>query len=422
MEQTHFPVIIIGGGQAGLSMSYCLKQRGIKHMIFERHQLGWAWRAQRWDSFCLVTPNWQCKLPGFSYDGDDPDGFMVNDDIIDYLERYAASFAPPLLTGINVTRVGRHSGGGFVLDTSRGTFTADNVVVAVGNYHRRRFPALAARLPDPIHQLHSADYRSPAALPEGEVLVVGSAQSGAQIAEDLHLAGRRVHLCVGSAPRVNRFYRGRDVVAWLEDMGHYRLTVDDHPQGEDARRKTNHYVTGRDGGRDIDLRLFAGQGMGLHGRLLDIDQERKVLITGDDLAANLDNADDTARRIRESIDEWIAAQGIDAPTEQPYQPMWFPQPGQGAIPLDRLAAIVWAVGFHTDFSWIDLPAFDDKGYPRHRRGAAVEAGLHFLGLPWLWTWGSGRFEGVGEDAEHLAGQIAARLTAPAPREARYAAR
>ncbi|TCL03473.1 MSMEG_0569 family flavin-dependent oxidoreductase [Sodalis ligni] len=422
MEQTHYPVIIIGGGQAGLSMSYCLTQQGIGHAIFERHQLGWAWRAQRWDSFCLVTPNWQCKLPGFPYDGDDPDGFMVNDQIIHYLERYAERFGPPLLTGINVERVSRHGGGGFVLRTSRGIFTADNVVAAVGNYHRRRFPALAARLPGAIHQLHSADYRCPAALPEGEVLVVGSAQSGAQIAEDLHLAGRRVHLCVGSAPRVNRFYRGRDVVAWLEDMGHYRLTVDHHPQGEDARRKTNHYVTGRDGGRDIDLRLFAGQGMQLYGRLLDIDEARRVLVTADDLAANLDNADDTARRIRESIDEWIAAQGIDAPREPPYQPMWFPPPGQGAIPLDNLAAIIWAVGFHTDFSWIDLPAFDDKGYPRHRRGVSVEEGLHFLGLPWLWTWGSGRFEGVGEDAEYLAEHIAARLTVPAPQEARYAVR
>ncbi len=421
MEQTHFPVIIIGGGQAGLSMSYCLKQQGIDHVIFERHQLGWAWRTQRWDSFCLVTPNWQCRLPGFPYDGDDPDGFMANSDIVDYLERYASSFAPPLLTGINVERVGRDAGG-YTLRTGRGTFTARHVVVAVGNYHRRRFPALAARVPGRIHQLHSADYRSPAALPEGAVLVVGSAQSGAQIAEDLHLAGRRVYLCVGSAPRVSRFYRGRDVVAWLEDMGHYRLTVDSHPQGEDARRKTNHYVTGRDGGRDIDLRLFAGQGMRLHGRLLDLDQRNGVLITGDDLAANLDNADDTARRIKESIDKWIATQGIDAPEEPPYLPMWFPEPGQGAIPLDSLAAIVWAVGFHTDFSWIDAPVFDGQGYPRHRRGVAVEEGIYFLGLPWLWTWGSGRFEGVGYDAEYLARHIAGRITAPASKAARYIAR
>ncbi|WP_253073525.1 hypothetical protein [Sodalis ligni] len=206
------------------------------------------------------------------------------------------------------------------------------------------------------------------------------------------------------------------------DGGLHRLGGDHHPRGEGARRKTNHYVTGRDGGRDIDLRLFAGQGMQLYGRLLDNDEARRVLVTADDLAANLGNADDTARRIRESIDEWIAAQGIDAPREPPYQPMWFPPPGQGAIPLDNLAAIIWAVGFHTDFSWIDLPAFDDKGYPRHRRGVSAEEGLHFLGLPWLWTWGSGRFEGVGEDAEYLAEHIAARLTAPAPQEARYAVR
>ena len=422
MEHTHFPVIIIGGGQAGLSISYCLKQRGIEHVIFERHRLGWAWRAQRWDSFCLVTPNWQCRLPGFPYDGPDRDGFMVKGEIIDYLERYAESFGPPLREGINVERVGRLADGRFSLRTDQGEFTAGQVVVAVGNYHRPRFPAISSRLPEGIQQVHSADYRSPGALPAGDVLVVGSAQSGAQIAEDLHLAGRRVHLCVGSAPRVNRFYRGRDVVAWLEDMGHYRLTVDDHPQGGDARRKTNHYVTGRDGGRDIDLRRFARQGMKLYGRLLDVDTERGLLLTGDDLAANLDNADDTARRIRDSIDEWIAAQGIDAPQEPPYQPEWTPEPGTGVIALDSLAAVVWAVGFHTDFGWIDLPAFDAQGYPRHRRGVSEEAGLYFLGLPWLWTWGSGRFEGVGEDADYLARHIAAFLADRAAPEVGYAVR
>lgn len=394
----HYPVVIIGGGQAGLAMSWNLTQKNIRHIVLERHQLAWAWRHQRWDNFCLVTPNWQCKLPGFAYDGEDPHGFMLRDEIVAYIERYAQSFAAPLREGVTVERVSQ-SDKGFALQTSAGPFTADQVVVAVGNYHRPRFPELSKQLPEHIVQVHSAEYKSAQQLPEGEVLVVGSAQSGAQIAEDLHLAGRRVHLCVGSAPRVARFYRGRDVVDWLDDMGHYRLTVDNHPLGEDARRKTNHYVTGRDGGRDIDLRAFALQGMQLYGRLLGYREGQ--LQTGDDLHSNLANADATSQKIKDSIDVWIDEQGITAPEEPRYQPLWQPEQSASAIDLSHISAIVWAVGFHTDFSWIALPAFKENGYPQHTRGVSTQPGLYFLGLPWLWTWGSGRFEGVGEDAEWL---------------------
>ncbi|KAA9000531.1 MSMEG_0569 family flavin-dependent oxidoreductase [Affinibrenneria salicis] len=407
MQRKYFPVVIIGGGQAGLAMSYCLTRRGIEHVILERHRLAWAWRAQRWDNFCLVTPNWQCKLPGFPYDGADPDGFMVKEQIIAYIQRYADSFNAPLREGVSVSRVSRR-GEGYLLTTSDGNYHAGQVVAAVGNYHRPRFPSMSTRLPAHITQLHSAHYQSARQLPAGDVLVVGSAQSGAQIAEDLHLSGRRVHLCVGGAPRVARFYRGRDVVAWLEDMGHYKLTVDDHPLGEKARRKTNHYVTGRDGGRDIDLRAFALQGMQLYGRLTDYRDGR--LIVADDLAHNLDDADAASQKIKDGIDEWIAQQGIDAPVEPRYQPPWRPENPPTAIDLNRtdISTIIWAVGFDSDFSWIEAPAFDNHGYPVHTRGRSTVPGLYFLGLPWLWTWGSGRFEGVGEDAEYLAGYIAGR--------------
>lgn len=416
----HVHTLIIGGGQAGLSMSYVLKQQGVEHLILERHRLGWAWREQRWDSFCLVTPNWQCRLPGFGYTdsesfaGKDPEGFMVKEEIVDYLERYAAHFSPPLREGVEVTGVDycrADQAGRFCVNTRQGEFTAEQVVVAVGNYHRERFPPLSAQLPPRIHQLHSAQYRNAGSLPEGDVLVVGSAQSGAQIAEDLHLSGRKVHLCVGNAPRVARFYRGRDVVAWLDDMGHYQLNVDNHPLGEEARQKTNHYVTGRDGGRDIDLRAFALEGMQLHGRL----QSYQPQTTGDgylqldgELEKYLNAADATAEKIKDSIDVWIAEQGIDAPEESRYVPVWRPPITDNRLSLDNIAVIIWAVGFHTDFSWINLPAFNARGYPVHRRGVSCVEGLYFLGLPWLWTWGSGRFEGVGHDAVHLGEQMAAR--------------
>lgn len=406
----HIDVIIVGGGQAGLAISYCLQQRGIEHLVLERYRMGWAWHERRWDNFCLVTPNWQCQLPGFPYDGDDPHGFMVKQEILDYLERYAASFRPPLREGVEVKRITRDVNGRFQLATSDGAYSTQQVVIATGYYHHPRLPPLASRFPDTLTQIHSADYRSPAALPEGEVLVVGSGQSGAQIAEDLHLEGRKVHLCVGTAPRVSRFYRGRDVVDWLDEMGHYRLTIDDYPETErNAREKTNHYVTGRDGGRDIDLRQFALEGMQLYGRLLDCERNadgEAFLITSDDLQINLDNADAVMNRIQCSIDEYIEANDIDAATELPYTQAWQPAADQPReLPVSRLSAIIWSVGFETDFRWIQLPAFDAKGYPKHYRGVSSVDGLYFLGLPWLWTWGSGRFEGIAQDAEYLSEQV-----------------
>ncbi|MCA1993977.1 MAG: NAD(P)-binding domain-containing protein, partial [Coleofasciculus sp. S288] len=267
----HYSVVIVGGGQAGLSMSYCLKERGLDHIVFEKNRIGYSWRSKRWDSFCLVTPNWQCKLPGYSYPGDDSHGFMKKDEIIKYIEDYAASFDPPVKEGVEVLKLRKNgSQGVFELTTSIGVYTADQVVVASGSYHLPKVPKIAERLPETIVQLHSSEYKSPQLLPDKSVLVVGTGQSGCQIAEDLHLAGKKVHLCVGGAPRSPRRYRGKDVVDWLDQMGYYDLSIDEHPQKEKVRNKANHYVTGRDGGREIDLRQFALEGMQLHGRLKNI--------------------------------------------------------------------------------------------------------------------------------------------------------
>ncbi|MET0428267.1 MAG: NAD(P)-binding domain-containing protein, partial [Microvirga sp.] len=241
----HVPVVVVGGGQAGLSVSHHLKQRGIEHLVFEKHTAAHTWSTQRWDTFCLVTPNWQCDLPGHTYDGPDPDGFMKKDEIVAYLKAFVAKLNPPIREGISVTRVERREDGIFSVQTSEGDFTANEVVVASGGYHTPIIPRMAEKLPPAIAQIHSNQYRNPEQLPEGEVLVVGSGQSGAQIAEDLHLAGRKVHLAVGDAPRCARFYRGRDVVTWLADMGYYEMTVDNHPLRDGVRDNTNHYVTGR---------------------------------------------------------------------------------------------------------------------------------------------------------------------------------
>lgn len=407
LDGAHHSVAVIGGGQAGLSMSYCLAERDVDHLVLDRAGVGHEWATRRWDSFCLVTPNWQCQLPGFPYRGCDPHGFMVKDEIVSYLRQYAASFGPPLAGGTAATRLRRQRRGGFEIRTSRGTLSAGQVVIATGPYQVPLIPRLAERLPPEIRQLHSAGYRNPAALPPGAVLIVGTGQSGCQIAEDLHLAGRQVHLATGSAPRVARRYRGRDVVAWLADMGYYARGIGEFGDADAVRLRANHYVTGRDGGHDIDLRAFAASGMRLYGRLTGIRGDT-VSFAGD-LARNLDGADAVSESIKDSIDAYITAHGISAPTESRYRPVWEPTGGPAALSLTAagITTVIWATGFGRDDRWIEVPVFDGRGYPTHQRGVTSCEGLYFLGLPWQHTWGSGRFSGVGADARHLAAAITA---------------
>jgi len=404
----HYSAIVIGAGQAGLSMSYCLKQQGVHHLVLEKsNELASNWRHQRWDSFCLVTPNWQCQLPGYNYTddhgGDDPDGFMVKDQIIDYIESYAASFNPPVMFNCPVLSLSQNAGL-FTLVTAQQTYTANQVIIASGSYHQPRIPNMAKAMPAHIAHVHSQDYKNPEQLPSGEVMVVGTGQSGAQIAEDLHLSGRKVHLCVGNAPRVNRRYRGKDVVNWLDEMGYYNTTLETHPDGKNAVHSTNHYVTGRDGGRDLNLRVFAEQGMQLYGPLKDASN--KHLYFSDELNNNLDYADDVAQRITSSIEDHIQTNKITAPEDDNivshYQP---PTITELALAGTNINSVVWATGFNMRFEWIQLPVLNSNGFPEQARGVTGIPGLYFLGLNWMHTWGSGRFYQVGRDAEYLAGVI-----------------
>lgn len=397
----HYSVIVVGAGQAGLSMSYCLEQQNIDHLVLEKtQQIASNWRNERWDAFCLVTPNWQCQLPGHRYEGDDPKGFMVKDQIIEYIQSYYEKFKPPVVFGVEVQQLIRVNDV-YYFHTSKGTYSADQVVIACGSYHQANVLPFAKKLPEHIQQIHSKDYKNPQQLQEGAILVVGTGQSGCQIAEDLHLAGRRVHLSVGTAPRVNRFYRGRDVVEWLEMMGYYETTIDQHPDGENAPHNTNHYVTGRDGGRDLNLRIFAEQGMKLYGKLKYIEEGRIGFL--DDLKQNLDKADEVARQIREKIEAYIQAHQILAPEDKNIHSDFCPEI-KSAIDIEQeaISSVVWATGFKTRFDWIKLPAFNHHGHPIQNRGVSPEPGLYFLGLNWMNTWGSGRFFHVGRDAEYLA--------------------
>lgn len=405
MEAEHYPVVVIGAGQAGLCASYWLRQSGIRHLVLERREVACAWKHERWDSFCLVTPNWQCQLSGFPYAGPEPYGFMVKAEIVEYLENYRRFVDPPLWTGVEVTNVAPRAPSGYLVSTSRGLLTADAVIVCTGPYHTPIVPEWSRQLPADVVQIHSRDYKRPAQVASQAVLVVGSGQSGCQIAEELHLAGKSVHLCLGDAPRSPRVYRGKDVVEWLDQIGYYDVPVEAHPDVDATRDKTNHYLTGRNGGHEIDLRQLALSGMRLYGYLEGV--ERGVCRVRPDAAAKLDAADVVYNGIRAMVDRHIERSGIAAAVEPAYVPAWAPdvEPTQLDLVAEGIGTVIWSIGFRADFGMIQVPVMDERGLPKHQRGVTAARGLYFLGLPWLHTWGSARMSAVGRDANYVVAHL-----------------
>jgi putative flavoprotein involved in K+ transport len=403
------PVAIIGGGQAGLSVSWYLGRAGLAHVILEAQTPAHAWADNRWDNFTLVTPNWHCKLPGYAYEGPDPDGFMTRDEVVAWVGGWLETFSPPLRNHTRVTRLTNLPDGGFELTLQSRqrteTLTCQHAVIATGGYPSPVVPPFAGSLDPAITQIHSEQYRNPEQLPAGAVLVVGTGQSGTQIAEDLHLAGRQVHLAVGNAPRVARFYRGRDCMTWLSDMGLYDKPAAQYPGGAAAIEKTNHYVTGRDGGRDVDLRQFAIEGMKLYGLLAD--GKNSTLQFEPTLTEALDYADSVYNSICSDIDGYIDRESLDAPPPSRYEPVWRPEYAPTALDLasEGVTSIVWAIGYRPDYRWVEVSAFDGGGRPMQTRGVTNVPGLTFIGLPWMHTWGSGRFLGIDRDAQHVAATI-----------------
>ncbi|NDW46322.1 NAD(P)/FAD-dependent oxidoreductase [Ruegeria sp. PrR005] len=396
-----FDTIVVGGGQAGLSVSWHLKNAGVEHLVLDRGAIGDTWR-NRWESFCLVTPNHLCRLPGFPYDGDDPSGFMGRDEIVDYVERYAASFDPPYRSNVEVRKISTAEEiGRFELVTSEGTLYAKNIVLTVGTHQHPNIPSWHEDLPDDVLRLHSRDYRNSDQLPDGAILVIGSGQSGCQIAEDLHRAGRKVHLAVGNAGRIPRRYRGRDILDWDLVTGYMSMPVHQHPKGTDIRFKAHPHLSGRDGGHTIDLRQMALDGVQLHGKVLGV--ENGSLVLSDDLDETLDKVDDFCRIEMDGIDKFIEENGLDAPTEDIVPVEWEPTTSDGLLNLVEagVSTVLYATGFHYDFGWVNLPVFDGRGYPRYKRGITEVPGLYFCGLHWMETQGSGLFFGVGKDAEYV---------------------
>jgi putative flavoprotein involved in K+ transport len=399
--------IIVGGGQAGLATSYWLKQRGREHVILEKtSQLSYAWR-QRWDSFTLVTPNWMFRLPGAAYSGADPDGFLPRDEVVAAFERYAADNRLPVSLGVAVTAVEPLAGRrGYCVRTNAGDYEAYNAVIAAGLFQRAKIPAWAAELPPEVQQLHSEQYRTPAALPPGAVLVVGSAQSGCQIAEELRMSGRRVFLSIGTCGRAPRRYRGKDIFAWLELIGFLDRPPSALPSPR-ARFAANPHVSGAGGGRDLNLHQFSRDGITLLGHLRGATDDRIHLAT--DLHESLAKADQFEAQLLDLIDQAIVRQAISAPAEQrPILRDGFAQPQITEVDIEAagISSVIWAAGYRFDYRLVKLAVTDEDGFPIQQRGVTSYQGLYFVGMPWLHTQKSGLLAGVGDDAAFIAEHIA----------------
>ena len=412
MRTERVDVVIVGGGQAGLALSYYLTAQGRSHLVLEQDRIVESWRSKRWDSLCLIAPNWSLRLPGFEYDGDDPDGFMGKDEVVARLETYARSFAAPLREGVRVTAIERGPADPhFLVRTKGDSYRASQVVLATGALQLPRVPACAARVPANVTQVVAPAYRNPQSLPPGAVLVVGSGETGCQIAEELVRAGRRVFLAGGRSWWEPRRYRGRDIAAWMRLAGWFERTVDELPPGV-RTGQSNPQLTGGDGGHDISGHTLAREGVRLLGRLQDVRDGRAVFAA--DLAANLAWGDEQARSWLQTIDDLIAQQGLEAPHEDWPDDLLMSEDHSYEVPTELdladagISTFIWAMGYRPDLEWVGLPFLDTDGYPIQRRGVTRVPGLYIIGLDWLHTARSGLFTGVGEDAAYLAVQIAER--------------
>jgi len=403
--------LVVGGGQAGLAVSYHLSQQGRAHVVLEQAaQPAEAWRNHRWDSFTLVTPNWMVQLPGAAYAGPDPDGFMPRAEIVAYFEQYVERFKLPVRYQTRAVAV-EPKDGGYRVTTSQGVYLATQVVIATGTFQHPKIAPASANLPPELVQLGAEAYRNPQALPPGAVLVVGSGQSGCQISEELYQSGRKVYLSVGRGGRLPRRYRGKDVTWWLYQVGFFDRAADQLPSPR-AKFAANPQFSGKDGGHTLNLHQFARDGVTLLGRLQAANGQHVRLAP--DLKENLAWTDKFESDTLKSIDTFIEKNHLTAPRDSVPQlrdGYEIEEPTDLDLKAAGITSVIWAGGFGFDYGLVKLPVFDEDGYPVQRRGVTAYPGLYFLGLHWLYQFKSGLLLGVGEDAAFIASEIAARKAA-----------
>lgn len=411
-HQLHVPVVVIGAGHSGLSISRELSERSVEHVVLERGEVANSWRTERWDSLRLLTPNWQTRLRGLAYNGDDPDGFLAISELVEFLERYAKVSEVPLRTGTEVTLLSRIDDGYRVMTTD-GSYDASAVVIASGPFNRASVPAAAAGLPPGIEQLTPLTYKNPGQLRPGRVLVVGASATGIQIADEILRTGRGVTLAVGEHVRMLRTYRGRDILWWLDKIGRLDERYDQVDDLVRARNVPSPQLVGTPERSNLDLNSLTDRGAELVGRLASaaggfayFSGSLKNVCTLADLKLN---------RLLGILDEWAAENGIEGGPGPRPEPTLRPDPPRLSIKLEAegFETVLWATGFKADYSWLDVPVLDRKGEIRHDGGVIPDApGLYRMGLNFLRRRKSSFIHGAEDDAadiaEHLTGYLAAR--------------
>ena len=399
---TDVEVAVIGAGQAGLATSYHLKQAGVEHVVLESGRVAETWRSRRWDSFCLVTPNWTVQLPGGAYRGADPDGFMNRSELVDHFQHWATSFGAPVQEESPVFALDVNDGKGFTLRVPSGTLNARTVVVATGGYQRPHRPPGADLIPSRVGQLLAEEYGNESRLPPGNVLIVGSGQTGCQLAEELHGAGRRVFLACGRSPWTPRRFGGHDLVWWIIESGFWSRTMAQLPSPA-ARLISNPLTTGHGGGHDLHYRTLHAAGVELVGRYLGADDHR--IHFADDLAQSIDAGDTLSRTFMKWVAGLCEKRGLDIPWEVP-GPAGFTSRTELDIEKEGITSVSWTTGFRPDYGWVHAPVFDEMGFPVQTDGRSNVDGLYFMGVHFQRKAQSAVLYGVGEDAEVVARNIA----------------
>jgi putative flavoprotein involved in K+ transport len=408
--------VVIGAGHAGLAMSRWLSVRSIDHVLLERGEVANTWKTERWDSLRLLTPNWQSRLPGYGYDGQDPDGFMTMPEVVSFIEHYADVVAAPVQTGTTVRRL-RPTDTGYAVETDQGTWTAPTVVVATGACNVAVLPAFVDDVPAGIDMVTAAAYRNPRQLADGGVLVVGASATGIQLADEIHRSGRQVTVAVGAHVRAPRTYRGRDIQRWMDDIGMMDERYDEVDDIVRVRRLPSLQIVGTPARTTLDLNTLTSMGVRLIGRFAGISEGRAQF------SGSLRNvcalADLKLGRLLDAIDEWATAQGLDDELE----PVWRPAPTVVeespplAIDLTRgdIRTIVWCTGFRPEYSWLDVPVLDRKRLIRHDGGVVTDSpGMYLMGMPFLRRRKSTLIDGAGADAEDLSAHLTAYLDGRVP--------
>ena len=402
MKQMHTECVIIGAGHSGLAMSQCLTECSVDHVVLERGEVANSWKQERWDSLRLLTPNWQTRLPGFAYSGDDPDGYMTMPELTRFLQQYAEHIAAPLHLNTNVTAVNA-TADGYEVVTNRGTWYCDSLVLASGNCNVANIPRIAAAVPESIHMLTPSQYRNADQLQQGGVMVVGASATGLQLAEEIHCSGRPVTLSVGEHVRLPRTYRGRDIQWWMDKLGLFDERFDEIDDINRGRNLPSPQLIGTVERSDLDLNRLAIQGVNLRGRLAGFN-DGKAQFSGS-LANTCELADLKMNRLLTRIDEYARDHNLDA--QLPVAMRYPATRVDAAAPLlmdlqkNNIKTILWATGYRPDHSWLNLPVFDHKGRIRHHGGVVDSPGMYLLGAPLLRRRKSSFIHGAEDDARDL---------------------